>query len=98
MDCFRCNGSYERFEMIGLALSGGILLATNGINVAHELGHKSLVERLMSKLLYMPCLCMHFFIEHNYGHHLRVATPRTGPQPVQPNCLRLLVYSSPGNM
>ncbi len=71
--------SYERYEMIGLALSGGILLATNGINVAHELGHrKSLVERLMSKLLYMPCLYMHFFIEHNYGHHLRVATPEDG--------------------
>ena len=73
------TGSYERYEMVGLALSGGILLATNGINVAHELGHrKPLAERLMSKLLYMPCLYMHFFIEHNYGHHLRVATPEDG--------------------
>lgn len=71
--------SYETYEWIGLALSGGILLATNGINVAHELGHrKPLAERLMSKLLYMPCLYMHFFIEHNYGHHLRVATPEDG--------------------
>ena len=26
----------------------------------------------------MPCLYMHFFIEHNYGHHLRVATPEDG--------------------
>ena len=77
------TGSYERFEMIGLALSGGILLATNGINVAHEFGHrKSMVERLMSKLLYMPCLYMHFFIEHNYGHHLRVD----------------YLFASPGNM
>ena len=32
----------------------------------------------MSKLLYMPCLYMHFFIEHNFGHHLRVATPEDG--------------------
>ena len=73
------TGSYERYELVGLALSGGILLATNGINVAHELGHrKPLAERLMSKLLYMPCLYMHFFIEHNYGHHLRVATPEDG--------------------
>lgn len=72
-------GSYETYELIGLALSGGILLATNGINVAHELGHrKPLAERLMSKLLYMPCLYMHFFIEHNFGHHLRVATPEDG--------------------
>jgi len=67
---------FATYEWVGLALSGGILLATNGINVAHELGHrKPLAERLMSKLLYMPCLYMHFFIEHNYGHHLHVATP-----------------------
>ena len=73
------TGSHETYEMVGLLLSGGILLATNAINVAHELGHRSsLPERLMSKLLYMPCLYMHFFIEHNYGHHLRVATPEDG--------------------
>jgi len=72
-------GEYEAYERIGLALSGGILLATNGINVAHELGHRtSLAERLMSKALYMPCLYMHFFIEHNFGHHMNVATPEDG--------------------
>ena len=71
--------SYATYEQVGLLLSAGILLATNGINVAHELGHRSsLPERLMSKLLYMPCLYMHFFIEHNFGHHLNVATPKDG--------------------
>ncbi|HBP45917.1 MAG TPA: alkane 1-monooxygenase [Flavobacteriales bacterium] len=71
--------SYSIFELVGLLLSAGILLATNGINVAHELGHRrSLPERLMSKLLYMPCLYMHFFIEHNFGHHMNVATPKDG--------------------
>ena len=71
--------TYETFEVVGLLLSAGILLATNGINVAHELGHRSsLPERLMSKLLYMPCLYMHFFIEHNFGHHMNVATPEDG--------------------
>lgn len=69
-------GNFATYEWVGLVLSGGILLATNGINVAHELGHRTtLIERLMSKALYMPCLYMHFFIEHNYGHHLHVATP-----------------------
>ena len=69
-------GNFATYEWVGLVLSGGILLATNGINVAHELGHRTtLSERLMSKALYMPCLYMHFFIEHNYGHHLHVATP-----------------------
>ena len=71
--------NYATYEAVGLLLSAGILLATNGINVAHELGHRaSLLERLMSKLLYMPCLYMHFFIEHNFGHHMNVATPEDG--------------------
>jgi len=70
---------YAVSEYIGLALSTGILLATNGINVAHELGHrKSLIERLMSKALFTPCLYMHFYIEHNFGHHFKVATPEDG--------------------
>ena len=70
---------YETYELVGLLLSSGIILATNGINVAHELGHRpSLLERLMSKLLYMPCLYMHFYIEHNFGHHMNVATPEDG--------------------
>ena len=62
-----------------MGLSAGILLATNAINVAHELGHrKPYFERFMSKLLYMPCLYMHFYIEHNFGHHLHVGTPEDG--------------------
>jgi alkane 1-monooxygenase len=70
---------YETYELIGLSLSSGILLATNGINVAHELGHRpTYFERFLSKLLYMPCLYMHFYIEHNFGHHLNVATPEDG--------------------
>lgn len=64
------------YEIVGLILSLGILLATNAINVAHELGHrKAKFEQTMSKALLMPCLYMHFFFEHNYGHHKNVATP-----------------------
>ncbi len=71
--------TYATYEVVGLLLSAGILLATNGINVAHELGHRAeLPARLVSKLLYMPCLYMHFFIEHNFGHHMNVATPEDG--------------------
>jgi alkane 1-monooxygenase len=63
-------------EIIGIILSTSIVMATNGINVGHELGHrKSLFSRTCSKLLYLPCQYMHFFIEHNYGHHINVATP-----------------------
>ena len=73
------NNNYETYELVGLGLSAGILLATNGINVAHELGHReSYFERFLSQLLYVPCLYMHFYIEHNFGHHLKVATPEDG--------------------
>ena len=64
------------FEIMGLIPSLGILLATNAINVAHELGHRSNKnDQFLSRLLLLPCLYVHFFIEHNYGHHLKVATP-----------------------
>jgi len=50
---------YATHELVGLALSSGILLATNGINVAHELGHRApYAERFLSKLLYLLCLYM----------------------------------------
>lgn len=73
------NNDYSTFEMIGICLSGGILLATNGINVAHELCHrKKYFERAIGKALFLPCLYMHFYIEHNFGHHVNVGTPEDG--------------------
>ncbi|MDA1225583.1 MAG: alkane 1-monooxygenase [Bacteroidetes bacterium] len=63
-------------DIIGIILSASIVMATNGINVGHELGHRrSLFARTCSKLLYLPCQYMHFYIEHNFGHHIHVATP-----------------------
>lgn len=58
--------------VIGTALvTGGI-----GITVAHELGHKkSRLERFYSQALLMTVCYMHFYIEHNRGHHVYVATP-----------------------
>jgi len=67
----------DRFELIGIVLSVGIIGGSAGINVAHELGHKSgLIHQLGAKLLLCPCLYMHFIIEHNRGHHLFVSTPQ----------------------
>jgi alkane 1-monooxygenase len=63
-------------EIIGSILSLGVILGANGINVAHELGHrKTLFEKIMGKLLLIPSHYTHFFIEHNHGHHLHVSTP-----------------------
>ncbi len=62
-------------EIIGIILSVGLVLGSNGINVAHELGHRyNRVDKTLSKLLLLPSLYMHFYIEHNFGHHLHAAT------------------------
>ena len=46
------------------------------INTAHELGHKKeRVERVLSKLALAQSGYGHFYVEHNRGHHNRVATP-----------------------
>ncbi|MFI7600481.1 alkane 1-monooxygenase [Actinoplanes sp. NPDC049681] len=60
---------------LGLVLTAGLV---NGIaiNTAHELGHKrESVERWLSKIALAPTGYGHFFVEHNRGHHVRVATP-----------------------
>ncbi|MEZ4856856.1 MAG: alkane 1-monooxygenase [Gelidibacter sp.] len=65
----------KTYEFIGLILSVGIVLGVNGINVAHELGHRQTTnERFIGKALLLPALYMHFYIEHNFGHHLHAAT------------------------
>ena len=60
----------------GLIVSAGVVTGTIGIFVAHELGHRS--GRLEHGLAYI-LLCSigytHFLVEHNEGHHIRVATP-----------------------
>jgi alkane 1-monooxygenase len=69
------NGDLSTLESIGLALTmavvGGI-----AINTAHELGHKrENSERWLSRVALAQTGYGHFFIEHNRGHHVRVATP-----------------------
>ena len=64
------------WETIGRIFSMGLLCGTFGINVAHELGHRvNKYEQMMAKALLATSLYMHFFIEHNKGHHKNVATP-----------------------
>uniref|UniRef100_UPI004048EFBA alkane 1-monooxygenase n=1 Tax=Gelidibacter sp. TaxID=2018083 RepID=UPI004048EFBA len=69
------NSSLATYEFVGCIISVGIVLGVNGINVAHELGHRQTSnERFISKALLLPALYMHFYIEHNFGHHLHAAT------------------------
>ena len=66
---------FMSIEFLGSLLSFGLVLASNGINVAHELCHRTNTpERILGKFLLIPSLYMHFYLEHNYGHHLKVAT------------------------
>ena len=70
------SSSSFSLEWVGVAFSLGIVLGTNGINVGHELGHRQKSwERFLGKMLLLPSFYMHFYIEHNFGHHQNAATP-----------------------
>jgi alkane 1-monooxygenase len=63
-------------DLLGKTLVMGLLCGVFGINVGHELGHRSnRAEQFLAKSLLLTSLYLHFFIEHNKGHHKRVATP-----------------------
>ena len=63
------------FDKVGIAISIGAIGGI-GINTAHELGHKKEShERWLSKIALAQSFYGHFYIEHNRGHHVRVATP-----------------------
>ncbi|MGN7984708.1 alkane 1-monooxygenase [Burkholderia sp. 22313] len=62
------------YDYVGFALSLGAATGIS-INTAHELGHKtSRFERWLAKVTLAPVAYGHFFVEHNRGHHVRVAT------------------------
>lgn len=69
------QGNLLFYEKFGMAISFGMSCGILGINAAHELGHRvNWYEQLMSKMLLLTTLYMHFFIEHNRGHHKNVST------------------------
>ncbi|MFM9909407.1 MAG: alkane 1-monooxygenase, partial [Chitinophagaceae bacterium] len=70
------DDSLSIIDKIGRIGSMGLLCGTFGINVGHELGHRvNKTEQWLAKISLMTSLYMHFFIEHNKGHHKHVATP-----------------------
>ncbi|WP_018352404.1 alkane 1-monooxygenase [Longispora albida] len=67
-------GGLGAVSKIGLAVTVGCVSGI-AINTAHELGHKrEKAERWLSKVALAQTGYGHFFIEHNRGHHVRVAT------------------------
>jgi alkane 1-monooxygenase len=68
-------GHLSTLDSVGLALTVAMVSGI-AINTAHELGHKrASFERWLSKVALAQSGYGHFFIEHNRGHHVRVATP-----------------------
>jgi len=69
------SGDLSVVESIGLALTMGVVGGI-AINTAHELGHKrASSEKWLSRVALAQTGYGHFFIEHNRGHHVKVATP-----------------------
>lgn len=63
-------------DMGGKVATMGLMCGIYGINLAHELGHRTTKwERDLARTLLLSSLYMHFIIEHNRGHHKRVGTP-----------------------
>jgi alkane 1-monooxygenase len=61
----------------GRIVSMGIGLGVLGINVAHELGHRTHKGEIrLAKALLLLSQYLHFYIEHNRGHHHYVSTDR----------------------
>lgn len=61
-------------DKLGLMATTG-LIGGLAINAAHELGHTRVQrERRLSKIALAQTGYGHFFVEHNRGHHVRVAT------------------------
>lgn len=74
--CYLWAGTELSFlDKLGLATTVGFVSGI-GINAAHELGHRvERAEKLLSKVALAQSGYGHFFVEHNRGHHARVATP-----------------------
>jgi alkane 1-monooxygenase len=68
--------SMNLVDKLGLMVTvggiGGVAIST-----AHELGHKrEQAEQRLSKVALAQTCYGHFFVAHNRGHHVQVATPR----------------------
>lgn len=64
-------------DTIACILMMGTILGVNGINIGHELGHKThhKLKQFFAHVLLLTSLQNHFITYHNSGHHRDVATP-----------------------
>ncbi|MEE2751682.1 MAG: alkane 1-monooxygenase [Myxococcota bacterium] len=68
--------SFDAFELTGAIIGMGTMIGAIAINGAHELGHHtSRVAKIQARFMLALSLYPHFSVEHNKGHHIRMATP-----------------------
>ena len=65
-------------DMIANVLMMGTILGVNGINIGHELGHKTehKIKTFFAHVMLLTAIQNHFIPYHNGGHHRDVATPK----------------------
>lgn len=62
-------------DLFAKTFSLGAMGSVLAINSAHEIGHRTTsLNKFLSKILLTSVLYVHFFEEHNYGHHKNVGT------------------------
>ncbi len=65
----------DSITVAGQISAMGMMCGVFGINVAHELGHRTdRFNQFLAKVMLTTSLYNHFFVEHNRGHHRNVGT------------------------
>ena len=72
---FHIQEAQTTSDLVGRISSMGLMCGVLGINIGHELGHRSnRFERFIGELLLLSSLENHFLPYHNRGHHTNVGT------------------------
>ncbi|MEK9613093.1 MAG: alkane 1-monooxygenase [Flavobacteriaceae bacterium] len=71
------NPNLNTVDLLANVLMMGTILGVNGINIGHELGHKTnhFLKSFLAHVLLLTSIQNHFIPYHNGGHHRDVATP-----------------------
>ena len=64
-------------DLVAYIFMMGTILGVNGINIGHELGHKTRnkLKTFLSHIMLLTSIQNHFIPYHNAGHHRDVGTP-----------------------
>ncbi len=72
-----CTQEISAHLLVLLLINTMIMNGGVGITIAHELGHKTKkLEKFLAKFLLVQVGYGYFYVEHNRGHHVHVATPK----------------------